>query len=78
MILTVPSLLLNRKIGCEGILIRCKIFFSGVPARFLSRLLVVLSSMRIKPGGGVTPVGAMSRAATMVKIFDRRKMALTA
>ena len=28
--------------------------------------------------GGVTPIGAVSRAATGVKIFDRLKMALTA
>ena len=28
--------------------------------------------------GGVTPIGAVSRAATGVKIFDRPKMALTA
>ena len=27
---------------------------------------------------GVTPIGAVSRAATAVKIFDRPKMALTA
>ena len=29
-------------------------------------------------GGGVTPIGTVYRAATGVKIFDRRKMALTA
>ena len=29
-------------------------------------------------GGGITPIGAVYRAATGVKIFDRRKMALTA
>ena len=28
--------------------------------------------------GGVTPIGAVSRAVTGVKIFDRLKMALTA
>ena len=28
--------------------------------------------------GGVTPIGAVSRAATAVKIFDRLKMALIA
>ena len=28
--------------------------------------------------GGVTPIGTVYRAATGVKIFDRRKMALTA
>ena len=28
--------------------------------------------------GGVTPIGAVSRAATGVKIFDHRKTALTA
>ena len=29
-------------------------------------------------GGGVTPIGTVSRAATRIKIFDRLKMALTA
>ena len=28
-------------------------------------------------GGGITPIGAVSRAVTGVKIFDRLKMALT-
>ena len=28
-------------------------------------------------GGGVTPIGTVSRAMTMVKIFDHLKMALT-
>ena len=28
-------------------------------------------------GEGVTPMGAVSRAATVVKIFDRLKIALT-
>ena len=33
---------------------------------------------RVETQGGVTPIGTVYRDATGVKIFDRRKMALTA
>ena len=39
--------------------------------------MVNLASTLSSKGGGVIPIGAVSRAATGVKIFDRLKMALT-
>ena len=41
-------------------------------------LLSIVKSYMYLTQGGVTPIGAVSRAATAVKIFDRLKMALIA
>ena len=48
---------------------------------FRSFVFEWLQNQTIPPRGGggvVTLIGAVSRAATVVKIFDRQKMALTA
>ena len=44
----------------------------------LSEVFAIFYPYHVPQGGGVTPIGAVSRATTGVKTFDRLKMALTA